>query len=123
MTQPHCSIIFGNKICFNMTFDRLTFQLSNSAEQLGNLSEVALSTLFINLFGSFMVDLMSKLTIDQIDDLELNKRSHFRWMYVCVLVRFNLYYSVQQHIWHFEKNGIMKLQPQTNSRACFKPNV
>ena len=37
-------------ICPNMTlaFDRLTFQLSNGEEQLGNLSDVALSTLFSN---------------------------------------------------------------------------
>ena len=49
-----------------LTFDRLTFQLSNSEEQLGNMSGVAMSTLFINPFRSFLVDLMSKLTL--IDD-------------------------------------------------------
>ena len=35
-----------------MIFDRLTFQLSKSEEQLEKLSDVALSTLFSNPFGS-----------------------------------------------------------------------
>ena len=77
-----------------LTFDRLTFQLSNSEEQLGNLYDIALSTLFSSPFGSVWVDLLSKLTLDLIDDLDLGKRGHFRWVYVCVLVRFNLYYSI-----------------------------
>ena len=76
----------------SLTFDSLTFQLSNSEEQRGNLSDVALSTLLINPFGSFLVDSMSKLTLDLIDDLGLNKKSHIRWIYVCILVHFNLYY-------------------------------
>ena len=80
------------------TFDRLTFQLSNSEEQLGNLYDIALSTLFSSPFGSVWVDLLSKLTLDLIDDLDLDKRGHFRWIYVCVVVCFNLYYSIRQHI-------------------------
>ena len=74
-----------------LTFDRLTFPLSNSEEKLGNLHDVALSTLFSNLFWSILVDLLSESTLDLIDDLEL-KRSHFKWIYVCVLVHFNFYY-------------------------------
>ena len=73
-------------ICPNMTFDRLTFQLSISEEQLRKLYDIALSTLFSNPFGSVWVDLLSKLTLDLIDDLELNKMSHFRWIYVCVFI-------------------------------------
>ena len=61
-----------------LTFDRLTFQLCNSEEQLGNLSVVALSTLLSTPVRSLLVDLMSKLTIELIDDLELDKRSHLR---------------------------------------------
>ena len=67
-----------------LTFDRLTFQLSNT-EELGNLYDIALSTLFISPFGSVWDDLLSKLTLDLIDDLDLDKRGHFRWIYVCVL--------------------------------------
>ena len=55
-----------------LTFDRLTFQLSNSEEQLGNLYDIALSTLFSSPFGSVWVDLLSKLTLDLIDDLDLD---------------------------------------------------
>ena len=66
-----------------LTFDRLTFQLSNSEEQLGNLSDIILSTLFRG-FGSFVGDLLSNLTIDVIDYLDLNKRSHFRW--ICIRI-------------------------------------
>ena len=73
-----------------LSFDRLTFQLSNSEEQTRNLSDVALITLCINPFGSFLVDLLSKLTTDLIDDIHLNERSHFRCTYVCVFVRFNV---------------------------------
>ena len=60
----------------NMTlaFDRLTFQLSNSKEQLGNLYDIALSTLLSSPFGSVCANLMSKLTLDLIDDLDLDKR-------------------------------------------------
>ena len=75
-----------------LTFDRLTFQSSNSEEQLGNLYEIALSTLFSSPFESVWVDLLSKLISDLIDDLDFDKRGHFRWIYVCVLVHFNLYY-------------------------------
>ena len=50
--------------------DRLTFQLSNSEEQLGNLYDIALSTLFSIPFGSVWVDLLSKLTLGLIDDLD-----------------------------------------------------
>ena len=71
---------------YGIDLDRLTFQLSNSEEQLGNLHDIALSTLFGNPFGSVWVDVLSKLTIDFIDDLD--KRSHFRWIYVCLLGRF-----------------------------------
>ena len=86
-----------------LTSDRLTFQLSNSEEQLGNVYDFALSTLFSSPFGSVMVDLLSKLTLDLIGDLDLDKRGHLRWIYVCVLVRFNLYFSIWQQKCHFEK--------------------
>ena len=86
-----------------LTFDRFTFQLSNSEEQLGNLYDIALSTLFSCPFGSIWVDLLSKLTLDLIDDLDLDKRGHFRWVNVCVLVRLKLYYSIRQLKCHFEK--------------------
>ena len=86
-----------------LTFDRLTFQLSNSEEQLGNLYDIALSALFSSPFGSVWVNLLSKLTFDLIDDLDLDKRGRFRWIYVCALVSFNLYYSIRQHKCHFEK--------------------
>ena len=86
-----------------LTFDRLTFQLSNSEEQLGNMYDIALSSSFSSPFGSVWVDLLSKLTLDLIDDLDLDKRGHFRWIFVCVLVHFNLYYSIRQHKFHFEK--------------------
>ena len=88
---------------YDMTFDRLTFQLSNSVEQLGNLYDIALSTLLSRTFRSVWVDLLPKLTLDLIDDLDLDKRGHFRWIYVCVLVCFNVYYSIRQLKCHFEK--------------------
>ena len=88
-----------------LTFDKLTFQLSNSEEQLGNLHDIALSTLFSSPFGSVCVDLLSKLTLDLVDDLVLDKRGHFRWIYVCVLGRFNLYYSIRKHKCHFGKGA------------------
>ena len=65
-----------------LSFDRLTFQLSNSEDQIRNLSDVALSTLFNNPFGSFLVDLLFKSTLDLIDDLDLNKTRHFRCIYM-----------------------------------------
>ena len=69
-----------NVILQNMTltFDRLTTQLSNSKEQLGNLYDIAPSTLFSSPFGPVWVDLPSKLTLDLVDDLDLDKRGHFR---------------------------------------------
>ena len=102
-----------------LTSDRLTFQLSNSEEQLGNLYDIAVSTLFSSPFGSVWANLLSKLTIDLIDDLELDKRGHFRWIYVCILVCFNLYYSIRQHKCHFEKNDIMIQLQYTNLQAWF----
>ena len=42
--------------------------------------------------GHFFGDLLSKLTIDLIDDL--NNRSHLRWIYECVLVLVNLYQAI-----------------------------
>ena len=87
----------------DLKFDRLTFQLSNSEEQLGNLYDIAPSTLFSSPFGQVWVDLLSKLTLDLVDDLDLDKRGHFRWIYVCVFVGLNLYYSIRQHKCHFEK--------------------
>ena len=86
-----------------LTFDRLTFQLSNNEEQLENMYDIALSSLFSSPFRSIWVDLLSKLTVDLIDDLGIDQRGHFRWIFVCVLVHFNLYYSIQQHKCHFEK--------------------
>ena len=53
-----------------LPFDRLNFQLSNSEEQLGNLYGIALSTLSSNPFESVWVDLLSKLTVDLINDLD-----------------------------------------------------
>ena len=53
-----------------LTFNRLTFQLSKSEEKLGNLSDIALSTLFSNPFGPFWIIFLSKLTLDLIDDIE-----------------------------------------------------
>ena len=85
-----------------LTFDILTYYLSNSEEQLGNVYDIALSTLFSSPFGSAWVDLLSKLTLDLIDNLDLDKRSHFREIYVCVLVRFNLCHSIRQHKYLFE---------------------
>ena len=73
-----------------LPFDRLNFQLSNSEEQLGNLYDITLSTLFSNPFGSVWVDLLSKLTLNLIDDLDLDKMNHFRWIYVCILVCFKV---------------------------------
>ena len=63
-----------------LTFDRSALQLCNSEEQLGNLYDIALSTLFISPFGLVWVDLLSKLTLDLIDGLDLDKRGHFRWI-------------------------------------------
>ena len=65
------------------------------------------------LLGQFGLICCPKLTIDLIDDLELDKRGHFRWIYVCILVCFNLYYSIRQHKCHFEKNDIMIQQQYT----------
>ena len=59
-----------------LTFYRLTSQLSNSEEQLGNLYDIASSTLFSSPFGPVWVDLLSKLTINLVEDLDLNKRGH-----------------------------------------------
>ena len=61
-----------------LTFDRLSFQQSKSEEQLGSLSDVALSTLFSNPIGSCGFDFLFKLTLDLEDDLDINKRSYFR---------------------------------------------
>ena len=63
-----------------LTFDRLTFQLCNSEEQLGNLYDIALSTLLSSPFGSVWFDLLPKLTLGLVDDLDLDKRGHFRWI-------------------------------------------
>ena len=52
-----------------------------------------LSTLFNNNLLFFGVDSQSKLSIDLNDDLNHNKRSHFRRIYGCILVGFNLYYD------------------------------
>ena len=80
-----------------LTFGRLTFQLCNSEEQLVNISVVALSTLLSTPVRSVLVDLLSKLTIDLIDDRDLDKRSHLRWIYVCILICFSHYYSIRQY--------------------------
>ena len=61
-----------------LIFDRLTFQLSF-------MSDVALFTLLIYLFGSALVDLMSKFTLELVDDLYLNKMSHYRMVSGVVL--------------------------------------
>ena len=80
-----------------LTFDRFTFLLCSSEEQLGNLSVIALSTLLSTPVRSGLVDLLFKLTLDLIDDLDLDKRSHFRWKYGCISVRFSRYYSIRQY--------------------------
>ena len=54
-----------------------------------NKSVIALSTLLSTPIESVLVDLLFKLTIDLIDDIDLDKRSHIRWIYVCVLIRLN----------------------------------
>ena len=91
---------------YYLDFLKSTFPLSNSEEQLGNLSELAVSTLFINPPGPFWLICCAKLTLYLIDDLDFFKRNHFRCMCVCVLVRFNLYYSIRQCKWHFEKKAL-----------------
>ena len=53
-----------------LTFDKLTFQLCNSEEQLGNLSVIAPSTLLSTPVRSVWVVLLSKLTLNLINDLE-----------------------------------------------------
>ena len=53
-----------------LTFDKLTFQLCKSEEQLGNLSVIALSTLLSTPVRSVWVVLLSKLALDLIDDFE-----------------------------------------------------
>ena len=53
-----------------LTFEKLTFPLNNSKEQLGNLSEVAVSTLLINPHGPFWLFCCAKLTLDLIDDID-----------------------------------------------------
>ena len=83
-----------------------TFSLSNSEEQLGNLSEVAVSILLINPPGRFWLICCAKLTLDLIDDLDLYKRSHFRCIYVCLLVRLSLYYSIRKYKWHLIKMAL-----------------
>ena len=82
---------------YYLDLDRFNLNLSKSEEQLGNLSDVALSTSLRNPLGSFWVDFLSKLTLYLEDGIELNKRSHFRWIYACLLFGFNLYYSIQQY--------------------------
>ena len=54
-----------------LTFEQLTFPLINSEEQLGNLSIVAVATLFINPPGPFWMFCCVKLTLDLIDDIDL----------------------------------------------------
>ena len=61
-----------------------------------NMETCPMITLFSCQFGSFWVDLQSKLNLDLKDDINLNKRSHFKWISVCVLVGFYLYYSIRQ---------------------------
>ena len=64
-----------------LTFDRLTFQLCNSEEQLEKLSIIALFTLLSTPVWSVLVDLLSKLTIDLITNLDIDKRRHLSWIY------------------------------------------
>ena len=54
----------------DLDFKKWTFPLSNSEVQLGNLSEVAVSTLLINPPWHFWLICCAKLTLDLIDDLE-----------------------------------------------------
>ena len=73
-----------------LNFDRFTFQLCNSEEQRGSLSVIALfSTVLLSTpVRSVLVELLSKLTIDRINNLDLDKRSHLRWIHVYVLIPF-----------------------------------
>ena len=82
---------------YDLDLLKIDLLLSNSEEQLGYLSEFAVSTLLINPPRPFWLICCGKLTLDLTDDLDLNKRSHFRWIYVCTIVRFNLYYSIRQY--------------------------
>ena len=54
---------------------QIDLQLSNSEEQPDNLYDIALFTLFSSPLGSVWVDLLSKLTLDLIDGLDLDKRA------------------------------------------------
>ena len=74
VAQLNLEIALETVILPNMTltFDRLTFQLNNSEEQLGILYDIALSTSFSSPFGSVLVNLLSKLTLDLVDDLDLD---------------------------------------------------
>ena len=69
-----------------LTFEKWTFPLSNSEEQLGNLSEVAVSTLLINPPGPFWLICSAKLTLELIDDFDLYKRSYLFQMYICMRI-------------------------------------
>ena len=69
-----------------LTYDGLTFRWSKSEEQLGNLSDVALSTfIFSDLFEPIWFDCLSKLTLDLEDDPGLNKRKKIQ-MYICMRI-------------------------------------
>ena len=74
-----------------LTFEKLTFPLSNSEEQLGNLSDVAVSILLINPPGPFWLIFCAKLTLDLIDYLDIYKRSHFRWIYIYIYIHISLF--------------------------------
>ena len=54
-----------------LTFDRVTFQLSKSEEQLGSLADVVLSLLSSNPVGSYRVEFVSEFALELLVDLDL----------------------------------------------------
>ena len=67
-----------------MTFEKLTFPLSNSKEKLRNLSDVAVFTLLINPPRPFWLICCAKLSLDLIDDLDLLRG--YMYAYQSVLI-------------------------------------
>ena len=102
-----------------MTFEKLTFQLSNSEEQLGNLYDAAVSTLLINLPGPFWLICCDNWPLTLLMTLTWMREGisiGYMYAYESVLI-FTIQF--QQYKWLFEKSGIMKLLQHSNSHACF----
>ena len=62
LPKLNLEIAHATVMCPNMAlaFDKVTFLMSNSEKQLGNLSEVAVSTLLINQPGPFWLIFYAK---------------------------------------------------------------